>query len=246
MSRFFYTKKNYSEEIFSVGDKKIVKIDDKSSQLGEDMKEKEDEYDSIQPVFMDIWRKETVKSAENENKYTVIPRTALYIREKDFFGVFRRIYITRNFDSKDPDTGAARDNYDDEFLPSDDNRYKNQNGEERDRVGDSVSADIDIYGNRNSADRLIITASTIDSNRNRNKIAERFLRIEDIPAWERGENPAGSDPQITPPKGCSLVLFDSVSLPHEVMETIEGERIVLAGWLHERQQDVPSWFDIAT
>ena len=48
--------------------------------------------------------------------------------------------------------------------------------------------------------------------------------------------------QITSPRGGTLVLFDSVSLPHEVMTTLEGERLALAGWLHEKQQAFPSWF----
>lgn len=48
--------------------------------------------------------------------------------------------------------------------------------------------------------------------------------------------------QIISPRGGTLVLFDSVSLPHEVMTTLEGERLALAGWLHEKNQVFPSWF----
>mmetsp|Transcript_7401 Transcript_7401/g.7490 ORF Transcript_7401/g.7490 Transcript_7401/m.7490 type:complete len:97 (+) Transcript_7401:3-293(+) len=72
-------------------------------------------------------------------------------------------------------------------------------------------------------------------------VASRYIRIEDIPAWERGEDPAGSRPHITAPRGGSLVLFDSVTLPHQVMETLKGERLVLAGWMHEQQQPIPDW-----
>ena len=166
-----------------------------------------DEYSTVQPVFMDIWRQEFVETKSdnydnNKNKsiMTVIPRTALYVRKKNAFGLYNRVYITRNFDAKDPVTGAARDNYDKEFLDDDE--------------GGDVSP-----------------------------AAHRYLRIEDIPAWERGDDPAGTLPHITPPKGGSLVLFDSVCLPHEVMETLEGERLVLAGWLHEAQQPVAKWFE---
>ena len=197
-----------------------------------------DEYETVQPVFMDIWRQEYVQTNgknENENEIvnennqkkkipkkiemTVIPRTALYVREKNIFGAYKRVYITRNFDAKDAETGAARDNYDTEFLNYD---------EERDIYYDNLlssAADEKMY----------------DSPRNQ---ASRFLRIEDIPAWEKGKNPLGTFPHITTPLGGSLVLFDSVCLPHEVMETMKGERLVLAGWLHEEQQAVPNWMNI--
>ena len=186
-----------------------------------------DEYETVQPVFMDIWRQEYVQTnSNNENKkiskkieMTVIPRTALYVREKNIFGLYKRVYITRNFDAKDAETGAARDNYDKEFLNYDKAR--------------------DIYYDNTlsrTADDEINNSSRIQAN--------RFLRIEDIPAWEKGKNPLGTFPHITTPLGGSLVLFDSVCLPHEVMETMKGERLVLAGWLHEEQQAVPNWMNI--
>ena len=40
----------------------------------------------------------------------------------------------------------------------------------------------------------------------------------------------------------TLLLFDSVAVPHSVLPTIEGERIALAGWFHEDQQEFPDWF----
>ena len=72
--------------------------------------------------------------------------------------------------------------------------------------------------------------------------AGRFYKVEDIPAWQAGQIPAGSAPEVIAPRGGRLVLFDSVSLPHEVMTTLEGERLALAGWMHERQQPFPSWY----
>ena len=167
----------------------------------------------VQPAFMDIWRKEYVNTDENKSKMTVIPRSALYVLEKNGFGVFQRVYITRNFDSKDPINGAARDNYDSEFINLDD---KN------------------------------IFSSILEEEKIKNELAARFSRIEDIPAWERGENPAGTVSFVTPPTGRSLVLFDSVCLPHEVMLTMKGNRLALAGWMHESQQDVPKWFHLSS
>ena len=188
-----------------------------------------EEYDAVQPVFMDIWRKETVQTKNGKNDFTVIPRTALYVREKDRFGIFRRVYITRNFDSRDAVTGAARDNYDGEFLD-----FDRKKGIYTDFPAENVASG----HTENDFKSSILLAEK------KAELSNRFLRIEDIPAWERGEEPAGSTPHITSPKGCSLVLFDSVCLPHEVMETLEGERLVLAGWMHEKQQPVPQWFNI--
>ena len=44
------------------------------------------------------------------------------------------------------------------------------------------------------------------------------------------------------PVGGTLVLFDSVVVPHEVLETKQGERIAMAGWFHEPVQDFPDWY----
>ena len=44
------------------------------------------------------------------------------------------------------------------------------------------------------------------------------------------------------PVGGTLVLFDSVAIPHDVAAVERGERLALAGWFHEPQQEWPSWF----
>ena len=44
------------------------------------------------------------------------------------------------------------------------------------------------------------------------------------------------------PRSGTLVLFDSATLPHEVLETQKGERMALAGWLHEAIQPFPAWY----
>jgi Rps23 Pro-64 3,4-dihydroxylase Tpa1-like proline 4-hydroxylase len=43
------------------------------------------------------------------------------------------------------------------------------------------------------------------------------------------------------PTGGTLVLFDSVAIPHEVLPTQKGERLAMAGWFHEVQQPFPEW-----
>ena len=182
---------------------------------------------------MDIWRKEYLNSDENKTKMTVIPRSALYVREKNALGVLQRVYITRNFDSKDPITGAARDNYDDEFIELDGQNILLSNSSNKNEV-----EGID--------DGNVVKDTELNYTGRKAKLAARFSRIEDIPAWERGEIPAGTVSFVTPPTGKCLVLFDSVCLPHEVMLTVEGNRLALAGWMHETQQDVPKWFDFTS
>jgi len=44
------------------------------------------------------------------------------------------------------------------------------------------------------------------------------------------------------PKGGRLVLFDSVTVPHEVLEVTQGTRLAIAGWFHEPQQEFPDWY----
>jgi hypothetical protein len=45
-------------------------------------------------------------------------------------------------------------------------------------------------------------------------------------------------PKLVPVEGGTLVLFDSVSLPHEVLVTLRRERFAATGWFHEAQQEL--------
>ena len=45
-----------------------------------------------------------------------------------------------------------------------------------------------------------------------------------------------------PPAGGTLVLFDSVTVPHEVIPVTDGERLAVAGWFHEPTQQFPEWY----
>ena len=42
------------------------------------------------------------------------------------------------------------------------------------------------------------------------------------------------------PAGGTLVVFDSVALPHEVLPTLSRERWAASGWFHEKQQPEPT------
>jgi hypothetical protein len=85
------------------------------------------------------------------------------------------VYITRTFDTKDAVTGAARDDYDSEFLGNVGGINKGYN---KDYENGPFSIDTDP----------------------KYMVASRYIRIEDIPAWERGEDPAGSEPHVTAPR----------------------------------------------
>ena len=62
----------------------------------------------------------------------------------------------------------------------------------------------------------------------------RFVGVEDVT----------SECEIVDvlPTGGTLVLFDSVAIPHKVLEVLEGNRLAIAGWYHEKQQDFPEWY----
>ena len=75
-------------------------------------------------------------------------------------------------------------------------------------------------------------------------LASRFVFIEP-PKSKIGDLLAGNTPQQASedeailkvePNGGTLVLFDSVSLPHEVLATRQRERWATSGWFHEDQQ----------
>jgi len=61
-----------------------------------------------------------------------------------------------------------------------------------------------------------------------------YLTQEDVEAWHGGDAPRGSGSLDVAAKACRLVLFDSVALAHEVLPVLKGQRLVLAGWFHER------------
>ena len=53
------------------------------------------------------------------------------------------------------------------------------------------------------------------------------------PVGEAGED-GGERVRDIVPRGGTLVLFDSVSIPHEVLPTRGRERFACSGWFHER------------
>ena len=70
-----------------------------------------------------------------------------------------------------------------------------------------------------------------------------FSLIENYASWlddarngmegGRSRAPSNTVSVDVTPKGGTLCLFDSVSLPHEVLPTLKGKRLAVAGWFHE-------------
>ncbi len=72
--------------------------------------------------------------------------------------------------------------------------------------------------------------------------AQLFSPLEDRTDWDNGQVPRGSETvDIVPLRG-SLVVFDSVQLPHQVEIIQKGTRLAMAGWFHERTQEFPEAF----
>ena len=72
--------------------------------------------------------------------------------------------------------------------------------------------------------------------------ANGFKLIEDRQLWDNGMAPAGSFVEDIVPKRGSIVMFDSVSVPHEVLVLKTGVRPAVAGWFHEQTQPMPEGF----
>lgn len=45
--------------------------------------------------------------------------------------------------------------------------------------------------------------------------------------------------------GGTLLLFDSVCVPHLVLPVTAGQRLALGGWFHEPSQEYAAWYDSA-
>jgi hypothetical protein len=75
--------------------------------------------------------------------------------------------------------------------------------------------------------------------------ASQFTLIEDRAAWDEGQDPKGSIVEDISPIRGSLVIFDSVTVPHQVEAIRKGRRIALAGWFHEETQQFPKGFSIS-
>ena len=83
-------------------------------------------------------------------------------------------------------------------------------------------------------------------------VASQFAPLEDRGRWgEKGDDdnddndgkiPRGSEIIDIVPKRGSLVVFDSVLLPHQVQLINSGTRLALAGWFHEKTQEFPDTF----
>ena len=72
--------------------------------------------------------------------------------------------------------------------------------------------------------------------------SQNFKLIQDREQWSDGSPPPGSVVEDIIPRRGSIVMFDSVTLPHEVLPVISGTRTALAGWFHVVTQPIPDDF----
>lgn len=72
--------------------------------------------------------------------------------------------------------------------------------------------------------------------------AKGFNLLEDRQVWDAGLAPPGSAIDDVVPRRGSLVMFDSATVPHEVLAVKGGVRPALAGWFHEQTQPIPEEF----
>jgi len=85
---------------------------------------------------------------------------------------------------------------------------------------------------------VLMPISSYENLVNKTQFGE-FFAVEDVNRWHEGKIPTGSKLVDIAPKRGTFVAFDSVSLPHQVLPVKKGERLALAGWFHELQQEYP-------
>ena len=108
-------------------------------------------------------------------------------------------------------------------------------------VGESVA---DFIQNRSKLEKKNFKQEISQNLFLEQEYAQNFFLIEDRQLWslETKNQPPNTFVQDTSPERGSLVMFDSVSVPHEVMTVHRGTRAALAGWFHEETQSFPEGF----
>ena len=70
----------------------------------------------------------------------------------------------------------------------------------------------------------------------------RMVDAELRSAYASVEDRDGSRIVDVAPTLGTLVLFDSAASVHEVLPTLEGRRVTVAGWFHEACREAPDWY----
>ena len=70
----------------------------------------------------------------------------------------------------------------------------------------------------------------------------RMVDAELRAAYASVEDRDGSRIVDVAPTLGTLVLFDSAASVHEVLPTLEGRRVAVAGWFHEACREAPDWY----
>lgn len=212
---------------------------------------------SFLPVFMDCWyREEGAESPQSVLYY--VPRGASSGREGEPPGggaIGGMRIISRPFDS----SGSAVDHkrLRAELLAGVESGQRSNQGREKDERNFQKERERREW---RAADGAAATVAVVTT----------FVPLEDHESWREGRAPEGCTRVVeVNPQGGTLVLFDSVTVPHEVTavlaaaapleasdepsgsvvrrarfsdlpSTAQSDRIALAGWFHESQQPFPS------
>ena len=157
------------------------------------------------------------------------------------------VYLDSWYSVKDPETGMAIPNCILYTLPIHDGYKNGDNGTTQDilyitkpwnndsihmSTSDFLSVQAEVEGSKEAA--------TVEFFTNHN-YAKGFRVLENRESWKHGPPPGSLPIDITPKRG-SLVMFDSVSVPHEVLNVEKNTRAALAGWFHEETQQFPDSF----
>lgn len=165
---------------------------------------------------------------------------------------FQRKYLTKNFDLSDPLTGQLRSDFSVFLLPAIDNALAatspplllledthlwEQGGYP---AGSMLYAD-DNSSNEPSA--VVSTTVSVEGSASNTVVSSTNSKrnISSDHDTVRIDNEDKVIGQEVAPIGGRLVIFDSVLLPHEVLTTLKGDRVALAGWFHEQTQVFPEW-----
>ena len=102
-------------------------------------------------------------------------------------------------------------------------------------VSRTFRADPTLFIADGGTDNVVKTALLDDDEAKRN-----FVRLEPLksraPLLPDALHPDQFAPRDVLPTAGTLVLFDSVTLPHEVRPTNHRERFAASGWFHEAHQ----------
>ena len=180
--------------------------------------------DNFEPVFLDSWVQMPTAFSDNVDHN-------LYEEEETGCEQLKWCPMSALYRIRD-DTNELRTNQDhfkSDFTQSLERKYPN-----REYLSQPFGADSPGWPKETDLDPSQFIEA-LASQLSDESIRQRFFGVEDI----KGQGVKIVD--VEPAAG-TLVLFDSVVVPHEVLKVKSGERLAIAGWFHEPVQAFPDWY----